>query len=85
MDELNLLFHQTTATLNDDRVRMREWPLLDAQHVAFLEKDEEVEVLDRSGIKVQIDDMNDYWYKVKRVDGQIGWTYGYFLDLAEKE
>ena len=78
-------FHQTTATLNDDRVRMREWPLLDAQHVAFLEQDEEVKVLDRSGIKVQIDDMNDYWYKLKRADGTEGWTYGYFLDLAEEE
>ena len=58
---------------------------LTREHVAFLEKDEEVEVLDRSGIKVQIDDMNDYWYKVKRSDGTEGWTYGYFLDLAEKE
>ncbi len=85
LDELGLLFHPTTATLNDDRVRMREWPLLDAQHVAFLKQDEEVEVLDRSGIKVQIDDMNDYWYKVKRSDGTEGWTYGYFLDLAEEE
>ena len=80
-----LLFRPTTAVLNDDRVRMREWPLLDAKHLAFLEEGEEVEVLDRSGIKVKIGDMEDYWYKIKRSGGQTGWSYGYFLDLAEAE
>ncbi|MDC7127090.1 MAG: SH3 domain-containing protein [Spirochaetales bacterium] len=82
LDKLSLLFHHTTATLNDDRVRMREWPLLDAKHIAFLEKGEKVEVLDRSGIKVKIDNMEDYWYKLRRQDGTEGWSYGYFLDLA---
>ncbi|MDC7127089.1 MAG: SH3 domain-containing protein, partial [Spirochaetales bacterium] len=81
-EENNLFFHPTTATLNDDRVRMREWPLLDAKHIAFLEKGEKVEVLDRSGIRVKIGDMNDYWYKLRRSDGTEGWSYGYFLDLA---
>ena len=85
LEELGLLYHPTTAILNDDRVRMREWPLLDAKHLAFLEEGEEVEVLDRSGIKVKIGDMEDYWYKIKRSDGQTGWSYGYFLDLAEAE
>ena len=85
LDSLGLLFHPTTAVLNDDRVRMREWPLLDAKHLAFLEEGEEVEVLDRSGIKVKIGDMEDYWYKIKRSGGQTGWSYGHFLDLAEAE
>jgi hypothetical protein len=45
-----------------------------------------VEVLDRSGVKVQIGELNDWWYKIKRKsDGLEGWSYGPFLDLAEEQ
>ena len=43
-----------------------------------------VEILGRSDRTMRIDDMNSYWYQVRRVsDDLIGWSYGYFLDLEE--
>ena len=86
LDENNLLFRPTTAVLNDSRVRVRENPNLEAQHLGYLNTGDEVEVFDRSGIKVQIGDMNDWWYKIRRKsDGLEGWAYGPFLDLAEEQ
>jgi len=82
LDSLGLLFKPTTATANDSRVRIREWPLLDAKHLDYLTKGDKLEILDRSGIKVKIGDMEDYWYKLRRVsDGMEGWSYGAFIDL----
>lgn len=82
LDSFGLLFKSTTATANDSRVRIREWPLLDAKHLGYLTKGDKLEILDRSGIKVKIGDMEDYWYKLRRPsDGMEGWSYGAFIDL----
>ncbi len=82
LDSLGLLFHPTTGTSNDSRVRIREWPLLDAKHLGYLTKGDKLEILDRSGIKVKIGAMEDYWYKIRRPsDGMEGWSYGAFIDL----
>ncbi len=84
LDSLGLLFHPTTGTANDSRVRIREWPLLDANHLGYLTTGDKLEILDRSGIKVKIGDMEDYWYKIRRPsDGVEGWSYGAFIDLDE--
>jgi hypothetical protein len=86
LDELGYIFRSTNAVLNDSRVRVRENPNLEAQHLGYLNVDDEVEVLDRSGIKVQIGELNDWWYKIKRKsDGLEGWAYGPFLDLEEEQ
>lgn len=86
LDELGLLFKQTTGRCNDSRVRMREYPLLEAGHLAFLNNGDELEILDRSGIEVEISDMKDYWYKVRRIsDGLEGWSYGAFIDVDETD
>ncbi len=62
--------------MNDSRVRVRENPNLKAQHLGYITAGEEVEILDRSGVKVQIGDMNDWWYKIKRKsDGFEVWAY----------
>jgi len=84
LQELKLLFTPTTGRCNDTRVRMREYPLLEAEHLAFLNNGDELEILDRSGIEVEIGDMKDYWYKVRRIsDGLEGWSYGAFIDVDE--
>lgn len=83
LDSKNLLFRPTTAVSTESRVRVRENPNLEAQTFGHLEPGDELEVTDRSGIKVQIGDMNDWWYKIKRKsDGLEGWAYGAFLKLA---
>ena len=40
-----------------------------------------VEVLDRSGRRESIGEMNDFWYRVRSEEGLEGWSYGYFIDL----
>ena len=83
---MGLLYRPTTAVSTESRVRIRENPNLEAQTSGYLEKGDELDVTDRSGIKVQIGDMNDWWYKIKRKsDGLEGWAYGYFLKLAETQ
>ncbi len=82
LDSLGLLFHPVAGTANDSRVRIREWPLLDAKNLGYLTKGDKLEILDRSGIKVKIGNMEDYWYKIRRTsDGIEGWSYGEFIDL----
>ena len=82
--ERGWLFEPREGVLNASRVRMRENPNLQATHLRFLEKGERVEVLDRSGLRMQIGEMNTYWYKVRTADGEEGWSYGAFIDLGEK-
>ncbi len=82
LDSLGLLFYPVSGTANDSHVRIREWPFLDAKNLGCLTKGDKLEILDRSGIKVKIGDMEDYWYKLRRVsDGIEGWSYGAFIDL----
>ena len=87
LEDFGILFRQTTGTVNDDRIRVRDLPLTDyGQHLGFLNTGDELEILDRGGLKIQIGDMNDYWYKVRRTsDGLEGWAYGYFIDVDVDE
>ncbi|MEL6730839.1 MAG: SH3 domain-containing protein [Bacteroidota bacterium] len=38
-------------------------------------------ILEKSNDKVQIRDMNDYWYKIE-LNGQVGWVYGHYTSKA---
>lgn len=57
LDRKGLLFHPTTATLNDSRVRLRQNPNLEVKTLGYLNKGDKVDTPDRNGIKVQIDEM----------------------------
>jgi Bacterial SH3 domain len=84
LNELDLLFHPVAATANDSRVRIRKWPLLDAKHLGYLTTGDKLEILDRSGIKVKIGEMEGYWYKLRRISDRMeGWSFGTFIDLDE--
>jgi hypothetical protein len=40
--------------------------------------------LERGTAQVQVGDMADYWYRVRRVsDGLTGWSFGHYLKLQE--
>ncbi len=81
-----LLFRPTTAVCSESRVRVRENPNLEAQTFGFLEKGDALEVVDRSGIRVKVGEMEDWWYRIQRKsDGLEGWAYGAFLQLAKKQ
>ncbi len=83
LDNMGYIFNPTTGIMNNSNVRMRENPNLQAQSLGYLQKGDKVEILDRSGIKVQIGNMNDWWYKVRTEDGTEAWAYGYFIDVEE--
>jgi hypothetical protein len=75
------LFEPTRGVLNDSRVRVRAFPTLGAKILGHLERGDRVEVLERSGLREQIGEMEEYWYRVRREDGLTGWSYGFFIDL----
>jgi hypothetical protein len=75
------LFVPTRGVLNDSRVRVRTYPTLKAETLGHLDQGERVEVMERSGLRESIGEMNDYWYRIRRDDGLAGWSYGYFIDL----
>ncbi len=86
LDGKGLLFRPTTAVCSESRVRVRENPNLEAQTFGFLEKGDALEVVDRSGIRVKVGEMEDWWYRIQRKsDGLEGWAYGAFLQLAKKQ
>jgi hypothetical protein len=75
------LFIPTAGVLNASRVRVRAYPTLSAETLGHLEQRDRVEVLERSGVRESIGEMNDFWYRVLREDGLTGWSYGHFIDL----
>jgi len=75
------LFTPRRGVLNDSRVRVRAYPTLAAEVLGHLERGDRVEVLERSGLRQSIGEMNDFWYRVRREDGLEGWAYGHFIDL----
>jgi hypothetical protein len=75
------LFKPTGGVLNDGRVRVRAFPALGAEILGHLQRGERVQVLERSGLRESIGEMNDFWYRIRREDGLSGWSYGHFIDL----
>lgn len=75
------LFTPRRGVLNASRVRVRAYPTLEAEVRGHLEAGDPVEVLERSGRRERIGEMNDFWYRIRREDGLTGWSYGHFIDL----
>ncbi|RMG70147.1 MAG: SH3 domain-containing protein [Bacteroidetes bacterium] len=60
-----------------ENLNVRSEPDNEAENVLFqLNKGDICNILER-GQRVQIREMDDYWYKIEK-DGQSGWVYGYF-------
>jgi hypothetical protein len=82
VDSLGYLFHPVTGSLNDTEVRVRENANLEAPVLGKLSTGDKVDVMDRSGDKMKVGRMEDWWYKVRTAAGLEGWVYGAYLDLA---
>jgi len=74
-------FKKTKDTIKDSDLRVREFPHINAKIMGLLQKDQEVEILNRTMLKKKISDMNDYWYYIRTGDGLEGWSYGMFIEL----
>ena len=70
-----------TGILNDSNVRIRAIPSLSGEQLGFLDKNDRVEILDKTSEKMQVLEMNDYWFRMKTAEGVSGWVYGYFIDV----
>jgi hypothetical protein len=70
------------AVCVDDRVRLRSAGNLEGATLGYLAKGDRVVVLERSGEKMKVGEMLDFWYRVRRLsDGLVGWCYGYYLRM----
>lgn len=68
----------------EDNVRVRVRPSLKAEIVSFLKKDEKIEILDKTDEKTKINNMENYWIKIKTGDGKYGWAYGEWINEEKK-
>lgn len=68
------------GTVDATELRLREKPDLGSKTITFLKKGEKIDILEKTIEKHPVNDMYDYWYKVRRVsDGAIGWAYGRYI------
>lgn len=81
LKNINIEIIKHFGVLNDSRVRVRNEPNLDGEHLGYLEKNQKVEVISKTNEIMKIGDMNSVWYKIKTIDGVEGWAYGFFIDL----
>jgi hypothetical protein len=85
LNSLGLIFRSTQGTLNNSNVRLRENPNQEAQTLRLMNKGEKVTAIDRSGLREKIGQVSDWWYQVQTSDNLMGWIYGQYLDLDEKQ
>jgi len=70
-----------TGILNDSRVRIRDFPNLEGNHLGYLNKNQRVEIIGQTSTEEQIGDMSSVWYKIRTEEGLEGWVYGWFIDI----
>ncbi len=64
-------------SISADQVNVRDLPSVDESKVVFqLNEGDVCTVLRRTDEKMEIKDMNDYWYKID-YNGETGWVYGH--------
>lgn len=81
-DELDLK-NVTTATANDNRIRLRDSPSLNGKVLDFLYENEISRVLETGTKKEIIAGSPAAWYKIQLPDDRVGWVFGAFLDLEK--
>ena len=69
--------------LNDSKVRLRTGPSLDCDTIILLNKNQKVNIIDRSNKTTKIEKEEWYWYQVETSDSNIGWVYGKYLDIEK--
>jgi hypothetical protein len=80
----NIRVSALLATCIDTRVRVRIAPNLKAETVGYLGKGETMGVLEKSAEAMAVEDMTNYWYRVRRLsDGLEGWSFGQYLKIEQ--
>jgi hypothetical protein len=74
-----------TGKITEDQVRVRNLPTLNSEIAGNLDLGEEVEIFCRTRDKYNVYNLEDYWYVIKRKNGLVGWTYGYYISMNEEE
>jgi len=69
------------ARITSGNVRVRSQPNLQGAQLGYVQTNDMVEILERSAEKMVVQDMNNYWYKIRKPDGMEGWVYGEFVEL----
>ena len=63
---------------------VRSEPDNEADNVVFQLASNDICTIIERGERVEIREMNDYWYKIEK-DGHEGWIYGYFTSKRLSE
>jgi uncharacterized protein YgiM (DUF1202 family) len=72
----------TQLMITATNLNVRSEPDTEADNVVFQVTEGDVcDILERSSSKVEIRDMNDYWYKIEK-DGRTGWVYGHYTSKS---
>jgi hypothetical protein len=71
------------AVINNTGVRLRTRPNLSSDTWTYLNTGDAIKILDRSPEKMKIDDMEDYWYRIRLDKRPEGWVYGAYVDILE--
>jgi len=65
------------CTENGISIRLR--PSIKADILGKLNKYDEIEIIDKTDIKLQVEEAYNYWYKIKLSNGTMGWVFGEYV------
>lgn len=79
-----------TLIVNVDNLRVRVSPDLNSDKIENLPLNTEVEYLNeksakKTTVKINESDINDYWYKIRTPNGNIGWIHGCCFNMQFEE
>ncbi|MBQ0001922.1 MAG: SH3 domain-containing protein [Treponema sp.] len=81
----NLSAHPT-ATVNEDRVRVRNAPSITySKTLTVVLKNQSFKIFNKTEDKDTIDGFTSEWYEIKYDDNNYGWIYGAYIDIKNDE
>lgn len=79
--KINLALYPKTGTITGQGVRLRDKPNLNGKVLVGFAKGAKVTVLAGGIAKQKIGELNDFWYSVQTVTGEIGYVFGGYLKI----
>jgi len=72
-------YKTTKGTCIENGISIRLRPSVNADILGKLNKDDEIEIVDKTDIKLQVEYAYNYWYKIKLANGTMGWVFGDYV------
>jgi len=69
----------TKGTCIENGISIRLRPSVIADILGKLNKDDKIEIIDKTDIKLQVEEAYNYWYKIILADGTMGWIFGDYV------